>query len=449
MVLAAALLAAAVSVADGVQAANPIVAEGRFLSDPSGRVGPDGRLYVFGSRDESPKYYCSRLNDVLETEDLRSWRVHPGVFDAARIPGEDTVLFAPDAIFHRGRWWLFYCTPSAHAEGVASAETACGRYDGARRYGFADQIDPSVFRDDDGRIYYTWGQFSMKMAELKDDLSGIVPGTLHDGVIDESRHNFHEGSQLFKRNGVYYLAFADISRSHCEDGEPPPGKGMMKCRGRRPTCIGYATASSPFGPYVYRGVIVDNAGCDPESWNNHGSVVEFGGRWYVFYHRTTNASVSMRKACVEPIEFDADGLIREVEMTSNGVGAPLDPFVRTEARLACLMSGHARIVTLADGQERLGEIRGGDTATWRYFAFPRPASALVLESYPESGGRVVVSDARGTVIGEGTVPAGDGRALVRTEIPVRGSMPRGRLAVKLSFAAGDGAFGALDGFTFR
>ena len=168
-------------------------------------------------------------------------------------------------------------------------------------------------------------------------------------MIDEARHHFHEGSQLTKRNGIYYLTFADISR-----------KG-------RPTSIGYATAKSPFGPYTYRGVIVDNAGCDPESWNNHGGIAEFNGQWYVFYHRSTNGSRSMRKACVEPIEFDGDGLIKEVEMTSSGAAWGLVPFGETPARIACKMTGNARIVLTRDGKERLGGIRAGDTATWRWY----------------------------------------------------------------------------------
>ena len=84
---------------------------------------------------------------------------------------------------------------------------------------------------------------------------------------------------MTKRNGIYYLVFADISRA-----------GM-------PTCLGYATSKSPFGPYQYRGVIIDNDHCNPGNWNNHGSIVEFGGKWYVFYHRSTQGSVMMRKAC--------------------------------------------------------------------------------------------------------------------------------------------------------
>lgn len=103
-----------------------------------------------------------------------------------------------------------------------------------------------------------------------------------------------------------YLVYADLSRADM------------------PTCIGYATSKAPFGPYTYGGVIVDNDHCNPNNWNNHGSIAKFNGQWYVFYHRSTHGCNKMRKACVEPITFNPDGSIPEVEMTSQGAGGPLE-----------------------------------------------------------------------------------------------------------------------------
>jgi beta-xylosidase len=71
--------------------------------------------------------------------------------------------------------------------------------------------DHTVFFDDDGRIYIIWGSGKFRIAELKDDLSGIKEGTekvlienasalLGDKLIVPS-----EGSQLFKIKGKYYL----------------------------------------------------------------------------------------------------------------------------------------------------------------------------------------------------------------------------------------------------
>ncbi len=118
--------------------------------------------------------------------------------------------------------------------------------------------------------------------------------SLHDSILTEEEHHFHEGAFLAKRNGIYYLVYADISRADM------------------PTCIGYATSRNIWGPYTYGGVIIDNDHCNPGNWNNHGSIAAFNGTWYVFYHRSTHGCNTMRKACVEPISFLPDGSIPEV-----------------------------------------------------------------------------------------------------------------------------------------
>lgn len=170
-------------------------------------------------------------------------------------------------------------------------------------------IDPTVFVDDDGQAYYYWGQFSLKGAKIKPNMTELDEASIRDSLIDSREHFFHEGSFVFKRKGIYYVLYAHEGR-----------------RDRRPTSLGYATSSSPLGPFTYKGVVIDNFGCDPETWNNHGSIAEFNGQWYVFYHRSSHGSQIMRRACAEPIEFNADGTIDEVEMTSQGAGKPLDAF---------------------------------------------------------------------------------------------------------------------------
>ena len=139
-------------------AVNPITPEGEFFSDPAPRVGPDGALRLFGSRDEEPKSYCSVYNDVFETRDLLRWRIHRGAFASAgeddALPTTDRKLYAPDALPIGERWALFYCTPDgAHRAGLALSDRPEGPYAFSREYQWARQIDPSVFRDDDGRIY--------------------------------------------------------------------------------------------------------------------------------------------------------------------------------------------------------------------------------------------------------------------------------------------------------
>lgn len=71
--------------------------------------------------------------------------------------------------------------------------------------------DHSIFYDEDGHIYMIYGCSQLHIVEIKTDLSGIVPGT--DRVLIENAsapagNNIGlgaEGSQLFKKDGKYYL----------------------------------------------------------------------------------------------------------------------------------------------------------------------------------------------------------------------------------------------------
>ena len=240
-----------------------------------------------------------------------------------------------------------------------------------------NQIDPSVFIDDDGTAYYVWGQFTMKMARLMPGMRQLETASIRDSILTESEHFFHEGAFMTKRNGIYYLVYADISR---ED---------------KPTCIGYATSSSPFGPYAYGGVIVDNSGCNPGNWNNHGSICEFDGQWYVFYHRSTHGCNKMRKACIEKITFLPDGSIPEVAMTSQGAAGPLDASSNLDAAMACLLHGNVRIQAESTGNEILTGIVNGDVAIFKFIDFKDGIRSVSIRIRSKTGGILVVKPDKG------------------------------------------------------
>ncbi len=51
-------------------AQNPIIPAGMYIAYPSAHQWKDGKMYVYGSRDESPNYYCSWTHHVLSSSDL-------------------------------------------------------------------------------------------------------------------------------------------------------------------------------------------------------------------------------------------------------------------------------------------------------------------------------------------------------------------------------------------
>jgi arabinoxylan arabinofuranohydrolase len=338
-------------------AQNPISPPGVYIADPSAHVWKDGKIYIYGSNDESPDYYCSWVHHVLSSTDLLKWDLTKDVFASKgtndQVSYNDDVLFAPDCQYKDGTYYMYYCQPSKLAEGVATSKSPLGPFVNGKAIDTKgiSEIDPCVFIDDDGQGYYIWGQFTAKMAKLKPNMTEIDLLTVKDNIVTEKEHFFHEGGYMVKRNGIYYFIYASIVRANM------------------PTCIGYATSKSPMGPFKYGGVIVDNNHCDPGNWNNHGSIVEFKGQWYVFYHRATHNSNMMRKACVEPITFNPDGSINEVEMTSQGAGAPLPATSVIEAEQACLLFGNTRIVAFDASHEKLTGIRNGDKAAYKYINF--------------------------------------------------------------------------------
>lgn len=385
---------------------NPICPPGLNIADPTARVWKDGKLYVYGSRDESVKYYCSYDYWVLCTSDLIHWEYTPDAFASKglydKIPMNDRLLYAPDCMYKNGTYYLYYCQ-NGDIEGVATSKSPLGPFDNAKEIYLKkkNQIDPAVFVDDDGQAYYIWGQFQAKIAKLKPNMTEIDTTGIVDNLVTEKEHFFHEGSYMVKRNGIYYFVYAHMGR-----------KGM-------PTCIGYSTSRSPLGPFKYGGVIVDNDGCDPQNWNNHGSIVEFKGKWYVFYHRTTNGVICQRKACIEPITFNEDGSINEVEMTSQGAGKPLDAFSKIEAERACLLFGHVRIQSESldtlnpvnpANNDVLGQIQNRDWVAYKYIDFGNGAKTMDIRVAPGSKpGRIelLVDNSWTAPVGVIKVPAGE------------------------------------------
>ena len=370
---------------------NPILPLQHFVPDAEAHVGNDGRMYIYGSYDISGNTsYCSYEYRVFSSDDLVNWTDHGVSFSSCDFP-----LYAPDCICYDGVYYLYYCL-SDGSEGVATSTSPYGPFDNPVPVEGADKdgIDPAIFIDDDGQAYYYWGQFKLRGARLKPDMKSIDPATLKTELLTEDGHGFHEGSSMRKRNGIYYLVYTDISR----------GKA---------TCLSYATSRSPLGPFEKGGVIIDNLGCDRETWNNHGSIAEFNARWYVFYHRSSQSSNFNRRVCIEPISFNEDDGIPEVEMTTQGISAPLAAASAIEACRACLLSGMVRTERVEEGDEpkqtseHLSMIESGNWAAYKYIDFGQGVSSFHADiSSLTYGGEIEIrlDSPQGTLIGTCRVP---------------------------------------------
>ena len=80
----------------------------------------------------------------------------------------------------------------------------------------------------------------------------------------------------------------------------------------------YAVSDSPAEGFVCGGVIVSNNDMHIDSYktagkpaaygaNNHGSIVDIQGQWYIFYHRQTNGHCSAARAALSLSASFTDG----------------------------------------------------------------------------------------------------------------------------------------------
>lgn len=401
---------------------NPILPLDIHIPDSEAHMMPDGKLYIYGSYDSEQNVYCSEEYHVISTTDMENWTIHDISFraqdiswicseDSPRYEGIDwyhptpflqkmierimadwdkngekvrnqegkteaersIMLFAPDCIYKDGKYYLYFCL-SDNREGVAVSDCPEGPFlDPIQLH--CGGIDPAVFVDDDGQAYYYWGQVSSHGVKLNSDMISFPQEDVVDNLLTEESHYFHEGSSVRKIGDTYYYVFADVERG-------------------KPTALGYATSKSPLGPFKYQGIIIDNEECDPASWNNHGSIEKINGQWYVFYHRCSRGVEQYRRLCIEPIEIDADGMIEEVKMTSQGLGKPFALGERIMGYQACGVKGTVFIGEADDKEkeagyaEKLTRISGGDEAVFRYIG--SNISWSEIELVYTGGGTVLV-----------------------------------------------------------
>ena len=367
---------------------NPILPLQFHVPDSEGHVMPDGKLYVYGSFDNREDIYCSEEYHVVSTEDMKTWEIEeaPSLLgreipwfnnpDAPHYPGIDwshptpfiqkmlaehaedreafeepdeserpALLFAPDCLSRGGKYYLYFCMAD-DSEGVAISDSPRGPFRNPVQLPCGG-IDPAIFIDDDGKAYYYWGQLFSHGVRLGDDMISFDPDGIVDDLVTEEKHFFHEGSSMRKIGDTYYYVYADMERG-------------------KPTSLGYATGASPLGPFIYRGIIIDNADCDPASWNNHGSIECVNGQWYVFYHRCSRGTQQHRRLCVEKIRILPDGSIPEVKMTSQGIGEPFAPGERIMGYQACAVHGGCFIDVDETYGEKLVHLRDGCSAVFRY-----------------------------------------------------------------------------------
>ena len=152
---------------------------------------------------------------------------------------------------------------------------------------------------------YYGGWRHCNVVRLADDLLSLVPfddGTMYREVTPD---NYVEGPFMFKRNGKYYFMWSEGSWT---------GPDYR---------VAYAISTSPFGPFERIGTILQKDDTIATGAGHH-SVIQIPGtdEYYIVYHRRPigDTEAVHRQMCIDPLIFDANGFIKPVVMTHEGIG---------------------------------------------------------------------------------------------------------------------------------
>jgi arabinoxylan arabinofuranohydrolase len=341
------------------QGFNPYLPSWEYVPDGEPKVF-GGRVYVYGSHDKFNGYvYC--MNDYVcwsaDENDLTDWHYEGVIYLKTDDPfNKDGAmnLYAPDVTQGPdSKFYLYYVLDKVNVVSVAVCDKPAGKYkflgyvhyaDGTmlgRKEGDIPQFDPGVLTEGEKTFLYT-GQcpraktednrshsiavvLGLDMLTVQDGPFQIVPGVNASYGTGFEGHEFFEASSIRKKGNMYYFIYSSVALNE----------------------LCYATSKNPLAGFSYGGVIVSNADLHIDSYkpaeklmycgnNNHGSIAEIAGKWYIFYHRHTNGNEFSRQACLEPIEIKTDGSIHQVEMTSCGPnGGPLAGKGEYPAYIAC------------------------------------------------------------------------------------------------------------------
>ena len=321
-----------------------------YMADPSAHVF-NNRLYIYPSHDreaghafdDDGGHFQMRDYHVLSFDDVEKDAAtdHGVILDVDQVPWAEKQLWDSDVVEKDGRYYLVFSAKDYNGVfhlGIAVSDRPEGPFvpqPHPIRGSFS--IDPCVFKDDDGQIYTyfggLWGgqlqwyqapqrlvnngvdlgpaadrktqlyapadvpALSSFVVRMSDDMMQFAEAPHSVVVLNEQGqpmsagdpHRFFEASWMHKYQGTYYFSYST-------------GDSHLLC---------YATADNPYGPFRFRGVLLDPV----VGWTTHHCIVEYHNQWYLFYHdcQPSGGVTHLRSLKVQRLYYRADGSIEKVE----------------------------------------------------------------------------------------------------------------------------------------
>jgi len=306
------------------------------MADQSAHVF-EGKIFIYPSHDwesgiaenDNGDHFNMRDYHIFSMEDADSVAIDHGVAISVKdIPWGGRQLWDADVAEKDGKYYMYFPLKDKNdifRLGVAVSDRPEGPFipeENPIKGSYS--IDPCIYEESgEYYIYFggIWGgqlQFYRdnkltppcdlphfhepalcpKIAKLQDNMLEFSEEPRDILLLDgegnplkqgDTERRFFEASWLHKHNGKYYFSYST-------------GDTHLLC---------YATGDSPYGPFTYQGVIMTPV----VGWTTHHSILEFRGKWYLFYHDSvpSGGRTWLRSMKFVELEYDEHGNIKTIE----------------------------------------------------------------------------------------------------------------------------------------
>lgn len=297
---------------------NPII-QGWYADPEVARFGEAYWIYPTTSDAYDRQTYL----DAFSSKDLVTWSKHDRIIDVTAVTWAKRAMWAPCVVENGGKYYLFFAANDVHPEqvggiGIAVSDSPAGLFKDLlgkplinEFHNGAQPIDQSVFKDPQGQWWIVYGGWRhCNIARLASDFRSLVPFDNGDIVREITPEHYVEGPMMFFRAGKVYFMWSE--------------GGWTNDTYR----VAYAIGDSVLGPFKRIGTVITPDAAIATGAGHH-SVLHLpanDGRpdeYYIVYHRRPvgDTEPNHRVVCIDRMEFNADGTIAPVTMTTTGVVA--------------------------------------------------------------------------------------------------------------------------------
>lgn len=292
---------------------NPIL-KGQYADPDIAKF--NGKYYIYPTTDGFDGW-SGTVFKVFSSTDLINWDEGKVILDLSTddVPWASGNAWAPAIEHKNGKYYFYFCgrdKSDNQAIGVAVSDFPDGPFksmesplitiDLVRNEGIklGQAIDPIIYTEKEDS-YILFGNGDAVIAKLNEDMLSIDISSLRqiNGLVD-----FREAVTVFKKEGIYHFTWS------CDDTGSPDYH------------VNYGVSDSLFNDVAYKYTILRKDENKGILGTGHHAILEDEGKYYISYHRFfTPLDVYKegkgfhRETCIDKIEFDENGFIKEVKPT--------------------------------------------------------------------------------------------------------------------------------------